>query len=113
VLPKSHRLPLKSEFGRIKKEGRIINGPFFGLLVAKNHQNQSRFGLVVSTNVDKRSVVRHRIKRLLSEAVRVILNRIEPGWDFVFLGKKGAEGKSFKEVQKAVEFCLKQAGLLI
>lgn len=117
MLSKKHRFPLTTEFDRIKKQGRIINGPLFGLLVAKppttNHQPQAtRFGFIISTKIDKRSVVRHRIKRLLSEAARLNLDKIKHGHDFVFLAKKEIIGKSFREVKKEVEIRLERAGLL-
>lgn len=110
MLPKSYRFPLSTEFGRIKKEGQMINGSLFGLLIAKGYG--TRFGFVISTKIDKRAVARHRVKRLLAEAVRANLKKIKPGYDFVFLAKKSVVGKSFEEVKKEVEIHLKKAELL-
>jgi len=113
MLSKKHRLPLAVGFERIKKEGRIINGPLFGLLIAtRNTGDETRFGFIISTKIDKRSVVRHRIKRLLSEAVRLNLDKIKPGYDLVFLAKKSVVGKSFEEIKKEVENSLAKANLL-
>lgn len=115
MLPKRDRLPLTTEFDRIKKEGRMINGPLFGLLIATpapGGAGQTRFGFIVSTKIDKRSVVRHRIKRLLSEAIRFNLEKIKPGYDLVFLAKKEIIGKSFEEVKKEVESRLSRTDLL-
>ena len=110
MLPKSYRFPLSTEFGRIKKEGQMINGSLFGLLIAKGYG--TRFGFVISTKIDKRAVVRHRVKRLLAEAVRANLKKIKPGYDFVFLAKKSVVGKSLVEIRKEIEDILIQADLM-
>lgn len=114
MLPKPYRLPLTTNFERIKKEGRMVNGPMFGLLIAtRNNGLGTRFGFIISTKVSKKAVVRHRIKRLLSEAVRLSPDKIKPGYDFVFLAKKEIIGKGFKEVKKEVEDRLKRANLFV
>jgi ribonuclease P protein component len=113
MLPKNYRFPLATEFEEIKKEGKLTNYMFLGVL-AKKHQDQlfSRFGFVVSLKIDKRSVVRHRLKRLLAEAVRHNLRRIKPGFDVVFLTKKNLIGKDLGQVEGAVREALGKAGLV-
>jgi len=122
MLSRQYRFPLSTEFGRIKREGQMINGFLFGLLIAKQTStNQSgksegsqvnRFGFVISTKIDKRAVVRHRVKRLLSEAVRANLEKIKHGYDFVFLVKKPIVGKSLVEIKKEMEVVFTRANLI-
>ena len=108
MLAKPYRFTLALEFRKLKKEGRLINGELFGILVKRRGgQLSSRFGFVVSKLVDKRAVARHRIRRRLAEAVRLNLARIKPGNDLVFLTKKTIIGKTFKEVEAEVlRMCL-------
>jgi len=114
VLSKQYRFPLSLEFSRIKKEGKLTNGPSFGVLTReRGDQSFSRFGFVVSTRVDKRAVVRHRLKRLLAEVVRLNLAKIKPGIDSVFLVKKTMIGLEFKQVEGEVLQTLGQNGFLI
>lgn len=113
MLSQKYHFPLTTEFNSIKKEGQMFNGPMFGLLIGIRDTGQgTRFGFIISTKIDKRSVVRHRIKRLLTEAIRLNLDKIKPGYDFVFLAKKSIAGKSLEEVKKEVEERLKKAKLL-
>jgi len=93
-----------------KKEGKIYHSPFFGLLVnkrseIKDQRLESRFGLIVSKKVHKRAVKRNRVKRLLRESVRLLLPKVKPGFDAVFLTKKKIleEEKKKREEELALE----------
>lgn len=112
MLPKEHRLPLRFELHRVQKEGKPYQFSLFGLLVTKSDSPISRFAFIVSKKIHKKATKRNRIKRLLREAVRSFLPKIKPGFDVVFLVKKGILEKDFKTVQSAVEKSFKKAGLL-
>jgi len=111
MLPKINRLTKKEDFEAVKKEGRKIQGSAFGLLFRQTANHFSRFGFVFSTKLSKRATVRNRAKRLFREAVRKLLPRIKPGYDFIILGKKEAIEKSYAEVVLEVERMLKKGGL--
>ena len=113
MLAKPYRFPISRQFNILKKEGRLVNGSLFGLLV-KNRPDNSlpRFGFVVSLKIDKRSVARHRLKRLLSEAVRLNLEKIKGGSDIIFLAKRTLSGKTFTEVETEVMALLAKAQIL-
>jgi len=110
-LSKQHRLPLRTELRRIKKEGKIIQGKFFSLLLAKCHQ-PSRFAFIVSKKIHKRAVKRNRIRRLLAESVRSFLTNIKPDFDIVFLTKKAIVDQGFDQIKNEVEKIFKKAKLL-
>lgn len=48
-----------------------------------------RCAIVIPTGVDKRAVVRNRMRRCISESLRVHVSPIPDGVDMVFLVKKG------------------------
>ena len=76
MLPKQHRLPLRIELRRVKKEGRLFQGKLFGLLLAPSPKAQTRFAFIISTKVHKKAVKRNRAKRLLASVLKELLPQI-------------------------------------
>lgn len=114
MLPKKYRLSSK-DFVSIKKEGRRVFGPLFGLLIKEEEEeteNEPKFGFIVSKKVDKKAVIRNKIKRRLDQALLFYLPRIKPNAKAVFLAKKTLVDASFSEIQKEIERMLKRARLL-
>jgi len=112
MLPEKFRLQDFGEIEKVKKEGKLIQNPLFGLLVLKREDNGlSRFAFIVSLKISKKSTKRNRAKRLLSEVVRSFLPEIKDGFDLVFLAKKSIIDKSFWDIKKQVEIILKKGGL--
>jgi len=117
VLPRRYRLQNYQEIEKVKKEGKLYQISFFGLLILKRTLSEAeglptRFAFIVSKKLSKKAVQRNRAKRLLSEAVRGLLPKVKPGFDIIFLGKKSLIGKSFSEIQVEVEKVFRKSGLL-
>lgn len=74
-----------------------------------NDLDHNRFGFVTSKRVGK-AVVRNRVRRRLSESVRVL--PVRSGWDAVFSAKTKAAGAAFHEINRAVVDLLARANLL-
>jgi len=88
MLPRSKLIPLKKEFPRIRKDGKIYDYPSFGLVVAYGSPPAGggpQASFVVSKKVDKKSVVRHAIKRKLADAVSPFFPRLDKSVELVFL----------------------------
>lgn len=58
------------------------------------------------------AVVRNRVKRLLREVVRLHLDQIEPGWDVVFLARRGIIGATYWTAEQAILGLLRSAKML-
>ena len=109
MLPKINRLPLRTELKKIKLEGRLIQGKYFSLLIRKRHDLQpSRFAFIVSKKVHLKSSQRNRVRRLLSEATKNILPKIELNLDGVFLVRPAIIGKQLPEINQAIEQILNE-----
>lgn len=67
-----------------------------------------RFAFIVSTKVDKRATVRNRIRRLMSESVRLHVSEAL-GIDGIFIGSKQLVGKTQQEVNELVLGALHEA----
>lgn len=113
MLPKRNRLVLKPDFEKIKNKGEKFQSNLFGLLVLPTDNDSSRFGFVISTKLSKRAVKRNRIKRVLREQVRLLLPRIKPGFDVVFLGKKAILESKQEEIGSEIKRLFKKSGLFV
>lgn len=88
ALNKKNRLKKKHDFDNVFKKGRAIKGSFLFIKYLKNELNLSRFGFVVSAKVAKKAVERNKLRRILSEAVRDIIDDLG-GYDIaVFVTSK-------------------------
>ena len=67
----------------------------------------ARFGLVVGKNVGN-AVTRHRVSRLLREAIRSMADELDAGCDVVVRALPPAAGASGKELEADVRKCLRR-----
>ena len=74
-----------------------------------NDLDCSRFGFLVSKRIGN-AVVRNRVKRRLREAVR--RHSVEPGWDAVFIARRGIERATFQQLKRAAGNLLLQTRLV-
>jgi ribonuclease P protein component len=68
--PRSARLLNPSEFSRVFRHPSVSSDRYFKVLARYNDGRRSRLGMAVSRQVDKRAVVRNRIKRVIRESFR-------------------------------------------
>lgn len=80
--------------------------------VAGNSPKPTRFGLSVSQKVSKKAVIRNRVKRLIRAAIRELLPRMSPSWDFVIVVQPGAQECNYGQILQELEQLLAQAEVL-
>ena len=112
MLPKQNRLPLRTEFKHLRKEGKIFQGKLFGLLLSPSPKAQNRFAFIISTKVHKKAVRRNHARRLLSEAIKEFLPQIKPGFNGVFLAKKTLIDADYSQIKKEMSLLFKKARLI-
>lgn len=100
--------------GKIVKftKGKIYNGQFFTLRIAKNGLFHNRYAFIVSKKIDKRAVVRNKIKRKLRSCIEKMFNKIKTGYDFAFYVKKLAASQALADLYLDVEAVLAKEELL-
>lgn len=101
MLAKQYRLPAKEKLVNSKS----IGNEFFRILTKPNVLNHNRFGFVVSKKIDKRAVVRNRLRRVLSEIVREFINS-EQGKDILIVVKKNFFEVKIEEIKQSMEEAL-------
>ena len=68
-----------------------------------NDLNISRFGFIVSKKISTKANLRNKIKRRLSELIRLKLPTIKRGVDGILIARAGLEKKDFKQIEKTLD----------
>lgn len=108
MLEKKYRLPWGVRFDN----SCFFSTPFFIAKVKQNTLLFNRFGVIVSNEIDKRAVIRNRIKRLIHSIVLELYDNIKYGIDTLFIIRKSAVGKTRKELFLAIKKMFLKEGLL-
>ncbi len=103
-----------SEFRFLKQSGRRIQT--YNFLIhfkeAPVAATYSKVGLTVSTKIDKRAVVRNRIKRLIKEALIKLMPSVKMPIDIVVIARKNLSDNSLAEVVKELKKALSSHKLI-
>ena len=110
MLSKINRLKKRKEFNFIYKKGEIIHGNLFTVHFVKTYKKVTQIGISVSKHVGN-SVVRSRVKRIISEACRLNINKLVVK-NYVFTAKEAIKEKSSKEVELEILRMFKKHNLL-
>lgn len=112
-----YKLKKNIEFRIVYKRGKSIANDLLVLYVYKNRRNRdsneniyNKVGISVSKKVGN-SVVRSRIKRLITESYRLKEANINKGYDFIFVARSKSKDKSYHDIDKSINNLLKRAGL--
>lgn len=104
MLQRKYRLHSRTKLTNV----RSIAAPFFLLKVAPNGLSYNRYGFVVSKRIDKRAVVRNKIKRKVRRCIEEKLNNIQGGHDMLFIIKKNIADQSFDALSGLIQATLKK-----
>lgn len=108
MLKKKYRLNIKEKL----KFSNSLGSHFFTLKVVKNNLLFNRYGFVVSKRVDKKAVVRNRVRRIFQNCVRDNFDRIEAGHDLLFYIKKNALSVARDQICFSLKDALREVGYL-
>lgn len=114
MLPSQFRLRRTADVATVRQLGRRWQHPLIALFVyTQSHEvsSSSRFAFSVGRHIGK-ATRRNRVKRRLREIVRHHLDRLEPGYDCLFVVRSGAVMASHEELEKAVVQQLIRAGVI-
>lgn len=109
MLAREYRLPPTTKLIRAQ----FVRTPLFGFKYTKNTLKVSRFAFVVRKSVDKRAVVRNRIRRLFRSCIEDFRNQIVPGYDMLFFLEKGIIDKQQQDLCREIKDFLHQKHLLL
>ncbi|MFH1564255.1 MAG: ribonuclease P protein component [bacterium] len=119
MLPKKFRLTLNNDIKMVRENGKPFLTKLFNFKIKNNNLKQSRFCIIISGKVDKRAVIKNRIKRQISEIVRLNMDNIKSGYDISILVKNNLMDKDakkiacdYKEMEKNILFAFDKMNLL-
>lgn len=87
---------------------RLLSTPFFLLKIKKNGLLLNRFAVIVSKKIDKRAVVRNKIRRIINSCIKDLSENLKQGWDFLFIVKKAVVGKRRQELYSEIKHNLER-----
>jgi len=105
MLPKKYRLKKSGDIKSVLKLGRIVREGFLILKARENNLSSSRFAFLISLKVSKKATVRNRLRRKLSEFIRLNLSDIErncSSFDAVLIVASDFSSKSGQETGELI-----------
>ncbi|OGZ33576.1 MAG: ribonuclease P protein component [Candidatus Portnoybacteria bacterium RBG_19FT_COMBO_36_7] len=111
MFAKSNRLKKTVDFRNVSRKGMSFSGEFVQIRFLPNDHDSCRFGFVAGLKVSKKAVVRNKIRRRLSETVKLLTPLINKNFDILIFAKTKIAGKNQKEIAKDVENIFKKAGI--
>lgn len=112
MLAKTNRLRKEREIKQVWKLGVSYSTPWLTLRKLKNEYKTSRFGIIVSNKIAKKSTIRNKIKRRLREAIRLSLVNIKQGFDCLIIVRQSLVNQKYKTVKQELGNLFKRAKLL-
>ena len=100
----------RADFEQVFVSGQLVRGRSLALRVLERGEGPTRVGFAIGKRLDKRAVVRNRVRRRLREAIRPL--PLRDGYDLVILGRRSALTASFPELRGDTETLLRRAGVM-
>jgi len=111
MLKKNNRIRRNKEFDRAFKTGQSFYSKVFSLKAADNDLEVSRLGILISTKVSKKAVVRNLLKRQIRAVIQGEIPQLKTGKDLVIVVFSQILDKNFKEIKEFLELGLKRLKL--
>ena len=109
-MQKQFRLKKRAAFAYVYRKGEKTAARDLLLLSAKSKEGL-KIGLSVSKKVGN-AVTRNHVKRLIREALKLIIDRIDDGYMYVIVAYPSIAEKDFFSVSASVEQAFSRAGKL-
>lgn len=113
MLKKKYRVKNFRDFKELLNNGKYFGVKEFYIKFTKNNLDYSKISVVIPVKIDKRAVVRNRIKRQLSEIIRSLYKDIKPGFNIVFFCKPSIIDAEADIIKKQIKNVLTNSGLCL
>ena len=89
------------DFQAVYRKGHSCVNKYLVMYVMDNQSEKNRLGISVSKKVGN-SVVRHRLKRLISESYRLHEQEFQTGLDIVVVARVSAKDRDYAQIESAL-----------
>ena len=111
MLRKEFRLRKNRDFKEVYRKKNAVSAETVVLYTMDNQKGFLRAGFSVSKKIGN-AVVRNRCRRWMREAVRAHLQELQPGKDYVFVGRQPLAKADYAVVEKDILAALRRKGCL-
>jgi ribonuclease P protein component len=108
---RNFRLKQSTDFKRVRRSGKSYAHPFIVLVVLPGEGESTLFGVIAGRTVGS-AVERNRAKRLIREAIRPLLPKVQPGWKAILIARKPIVNAELIEIRVCLQELLTRAHLL-
>lgn len=112
MLKKENRLTKRKSFGYIYKNGKSKSTDNLIVNYIPTKLNVCKVGFSVSKKIGK-AHERNRIKRLLREAMKSLLNKVNNKYNYIIVAKPSITDKSFAKIQEELFQNLNKCGMIV
>lgn len=112
MLPQLSRLRKQADINKVFKKGKTLSRAPLSLKLTPNFLSQTRFCFIVPAKTAKKAVLRNKIRRRLSEIIRINLPKIKNGFDVLILTCPGTDKLTFLELKERAQGLFQKANLL-
>jgi len=112
MLKKENRISLTRDFDRSFKSGRSFYGKNLKIKAVDNNLNKNRFGILISSKVSKKAVIRNKYRRLLREIIKKELPKFLIGKDLIIVVFSQILDKKNQEIEKELREGFKNLKIL-
>ena len=96
----NNRIKKRKFFLEIQESGEKLFTNHFLIFVRESKDNRSKIGITISKKIDKRAVVRNKLKRRLREFFRTSKKYFNKKYEMIIIGKKNSKDINFHEIHR-------------
>lgn len=111
MLKREYRLKKKYQFNYVYRVGKTAHGKFLVAVYSPSKNKNVRIGISVSKKVGN-AVQRNRARRLLREAISQFLDKLDPNFNIIIVGKQSILEQKSDSVTADLKAVLERTDLL-
>ncbi len=101
MLRKKYRFHSRGGVRYVYQKGKTLRSPKISLVYTENTRGFTRVAVVISKKIEKSAVNRNRVRRRVYEAIRINIDKLPKGTDYVFvIFSKEVKKMKFSELEK-------------
>jgi len=98
----------KEPWGRIIKQCRSIFNQELKIKFVKNNLNYNRYGIIIPVTVDKRAVIRNKLRRQIKNYLNQLNSQFFAGYDIIIFVNESIKDINFSQLKTNLNTLLKK-----